>query len=48
MSNKVAASGPMYWVRIVICIVSFGMVFPNALVEGMDEPEIKSEKTGTQ
>lgn len=28
------------WTRIGICVLSFGMVFPNAMTEGMERTEL--------
>jgi hypothetical protein len=30
----------MKWLKIAICIVSFGMIFPNVLTEGMENTKL--------
>jgi hypothetical protein len=28
--------------RIIVCVISFGMIFPNAIIEGMERPQLLS------
>jgi hypothetical protein len=32
-----------HWIRMIICFCSFGFVYPNAFVEGMDLTAIQGE-----
>jgi hypothetical protein len=36
-AEKTVGTEMWYWTRIVISIVSFGMIFPNVLTERMDQ-----------
>ena len=48
MSEKSVGTEIWYWGRIVISIVSFGMIFPNVLTERMDKEDFKSGEPGAK
>ena len=35
-----------HWIRMIICFCSFGFVYPNAFVEGMDLTAIQRSTEG--
>ena len=35
-----------HWIRMIICFCSFGFVYPNAFVEGMDLTAIQRVQEG--
>ena len=47
MSEKSSlAEDIWYWTRVVICVVSFGMIFPNILTERMEKEDLTSGNPG--
>lgn len=40
IKEETSAGKYLRWSRIAICVVSFGMVFPNAITEGMERSQL--------
>ncbi len=42
-SEKIGSSGFAHWGRVALMILSFGMIYPNAMIENLDVAKYDAE-----